>query len=634
MRKFFVFCALGTILLFALILGSTPKSVYADGGCIPQLINPGGIPDAWNFSTEYNGRFGLTGQHLGQDFKNPDGSYTPFSVVAVLSGTITRLEPNNSGSGGVVDITMDGCPGVVVEYVHLQGTSIEVSYNQHIDQGTYLAIADESGTYSGGPHLHMFLFIDGVKVDPMEYMTDGSSVSSIQRVEQPVAPVEINTASSGNSQLIESQNAPFWWPIVLLSGITVAGIALSPVVVILLVVILFFFLKIVVWLFPRLGYRIFFWLGNNQKSVSAVIRWAIKEMMIMSVFWAVIIVVIVPAIRVSVQSGFTSWWNSGSTLIPNWGIVALVGGTIVSFWARMYVNAREKALSTVHPNKRWTRTRWIAMIGIIGGIAILGFFYVPSQDYKVEAASPPVQEAEVKQSTSVVDSPLYVGVYGHPNNGWGSLGQTNTAEEIVNLAVENAQGAKPVVFLNILGASKSGETQLSDEFIREIISVSNKRGVIVSLDIQPNGITSLSDACFWAAGFVQDNFNVWVSVDTERISPISASEINQCAHLVNFASEKSGVSSKLGVWEFGSGQVADPQNIQQEWSHLIVYPLNDAIGSLDAKVANIASMRGRWGNPEFYGAMEWITLFGNQYDNGFNPQEFFYQTGAMIRIRY
>ncbi len=624
-RKFFVFGASGIFLLFALLWGCTP-TVSADGGCTPNLTNPGGIPDSyWNYTAQYSGLFGLSGQHLGQDFKNPDGSYTPFPVVAVLSGTITRLESNNYGSGGVVDITMDGCPGVVVEYVHLQGTSIAVSDNQHIDQGTFLAIADGSGAYSGGPHLHMFLIIDGVKVDPMEYMTDGQSVTPRVEEIKPSSKSTEETAPRGNSQPVESQDTVSWWPAVLLAATTIAGIVLSPVIVILLVVIVFTVLKIIGWLFPKIGLRLVYVLGMNQAQIVNGIRWAMKEMMIMSVFWAVVIVSVVPTIRDSVHSGFTSWWETGSTLIPNWGIVALFGGTIVSFWARMYVNSREKALSSVHPNKRWSRTRWIAVIGIVGGVTLLGFFSLP-RDYKVEAAKPTAISKDLSPE-------IYSGVYGHPNNGWGSLGQAKTAEEIVNLVVNNAQGATPVIFLNILGASKSGETRLSDEFIRETIRLAEKRGVIVSLDIQPNG-TSLSDACFWAAGFIEGNSNVWVSVDTERISPVSAAEINQCAHLINFASEKSGVNSKLGVWEFGGGLVADPQNIKQQWSHLVVYPLNDSIGTLGSKVANVESQRGRWGNPDFFGAMEWITLFGSQYDSGFTPSQLFNQTDATIRIRY
>lgn len=109
----------------------------------------------------------------------PSGTFVPFPVVAVISGEIIRLEPRNPGSGGVIEIHSSDCPQVVVQYVHLNAESVkDFTVGQHIHLGEPLGIADGSGTLSGGPHLHLKVFISQVPVDPMQYME--RSVPSVE----------------------------------------------------------------------------------------------------------------------------------------------------------------------------------------------------------------------------------------------------------------------------------------------------------------------------------------------------------------------------------------------------------------------------------------------------------------------
>lgn len=214
--------ALG-IFLLALIVLLSPSPAHADEGCGQDfcLINPGGIPDQWTFTASYDDASwlvekGLTGFHLAQDFMSPNGQYEPFPVVAVASGTISRLETANAGSGGVIDITLDSHPEVVVEYCHLNGDSINtLNLGQTVIQGQDLGIADGSGDLSGGPHLHLSLTVDGVPVDPMVYM--GANSVSLTRT----------TGGTTLRENIKRIFSPFpWGKILWIVGIGLAALIL------------------------------------------------------------------------------------------------------------------------------------------------------------------------------------------------------------------------------------------------------------------------------------------------------------------------------------------------------------------------------------------------------------------------
>lgn len=106
----------------------------------------------------------ITGEmahHNGVDIKAPLG--TP--ILAPAKGEVTFAGTKNSLYGVVVEIRHAG--GFRTFYAHLQSTHLEVG--DVVDEGMEIARVGNSGQ-STGPHVHVELFKDGKRVDPMSYL--------------------------------------------------------------------------------------------------------------------------------------------------------------------------------------------------------------------------------------------------------------------------------------------------------------------------------------------------------------------------------------------------------------------------------------------------------------------------------
>lgn len=91
-------------------------------------------------------------------------------VVAVDGGkVITASRGNNGGYGNLVVIEHAG--GLTTVYAHLN--SIDVVVGQKVSRGQTIGRAGNSGR-SFGPHLHFEVRKQGVKVNPINYLTPGS----------------------------------------------------------------------------------------------------------------------------------------------------------------------------------------------------------------------------------------------------------------------------------------------------------------------------------------------------------------------------------------------------------------------------------------------------------------------------
>lgn len=170
-------CALG-LLLAALVV---PSPAQASEDCQVSLGNPGGTLGGYGFYDNYNGAFGLWSDHQAQDFWAPDGTIRPFDVFAGVDGNIIRHEDTMS-SGGVIEIRSASCPNVVVQYVHMDWSTISsLHVGQTIYKGQMLGVANGSGYLSSGPHLHLKLFVNGIPVDPLLYMEQGVAIGDTTR---------------------------------------------------------------------------------------------------------------------------------------------------------------------------------------------------------------------------------------------------------------------------------------------------------------------------------------------------------------------------------------------------------------------------------------------------------------------
>ncbi len=103
------------------------------------------------------------GYHAGQDFAAPD----TVSVTAPARGTVVLAEPMTIRGNAVI---IDHGRGVLTGYWHL--SELYVSEGDAISPGDSIGRVGTTGR-STGAHLHWELQINGVAVDPMQFLADG-----------------------------------------------------------------------------------------------------------------------------------------------------------------------------------------------------------------------------------------------------------------------------------------------------------------------------------------------------------------------------------------------------------------------------------------------------------------------------
>lgn len=101
-----------------------------------------------------------SGYHTGQDFVAPTG--TP--VLAAKSGTVT-ITPTSWGGPNM--ITIDHGDGVQTDYAHLSADLVKTG--DVVQAGQVIGQVGALGNVTG-PHLHFEVIVNGVKVDPMQFL--------------------------------------------------------------------------------------------------------------------------------------------------------------------------------------------------------------------------------------------------------------------------------------------------------------------------------------------------------------------------------------------------------------------------------------------------------------------------------
>ena len=140
------------------------------------------------------------GMHWGADIQSP-GARGGAKVVAVASGVVTFVQPNNVGAGGRYVLLRhdDGLHSTV--YMHL--ASVAVKVRQTVKQGQLLGIEGRSGRVTG-PHLHF-----EVRIANAFYMTNSSDAVSATLLSQlPYTPAP----DFGYSYVTSAQNPALYLP--------------------------------------------------------------------------------------------------------------------------------------------------------------------------------------------------------------------------------------------------------------------------------------------------------------------------------------------------------------------------------------------------------------------------------------
>lgn len=104
---------------------------------------------------------GASTYHRGIDIGAPRGT----EVIAAIAGTVTKATYNSTSGYYVV---IDHGDGVETKYLH--ASKLLVKVGDYVERGQPVIKVGSTGV-STGPHLHFGLFINGVAVNPLDYVT-------------------------------------------------------------------------------------------------------------------------------------------------------------------------------------------------------------------------------------------------------------------------------------------------------------------------------------------------------------------------------------------------------------------------------------------------------------------------------
>lgn len=142
-----------------LIIKPIPEKLVI-GTKIQEYIWP--VPYTKNITSPYGPRSG--GYHYGIDIASPGVCST--EILASKAGRVEKVSLGNTGYGNHVIINHGD--GTQTLYAHCK--SVNVSVNQNVNQGDIIAFVGTTGQ-STGPHLHFEVRINGVKKNPLNYIS-------------------------------------------------------------------------------------------------------------------------------------------------------------------------------------------------------------------------------------------------------------------------------------------------------------------------------------------------------------------------------------------------------------------------------------------------------------------------------
>lgn len=112
--------------------------------------------------------------HTGIDISAEEGA----EVFAAASGTVSRVY-NDPLFGKTVEITHDG--GVVSVYSNLDNTGVAVKEGQTVKSGAKIGVVGDTSLseLADESHLHFGVKVNGVSVNPLDYISEDSKEASL-----------------------------------------------------------------------------------------------------------------------------------------------------------------------------------------------------------------------------------------------------------------------------------------------------------------------------------------------------------------------------------------------------------------------------------------------------------------------
>ena len=145
----------------------TKKVVSSSGSTVTQGDGVTHGSMLWPVPICHNMSRGFGRGHYGLDITNGPIKVLGKPAVAADGGTVIQASTGwNGGYGNIVKVQHSN--GLVTVYAHLQ--SIKVVKGQQVSRGQTVGLIGNSGR-SSGPHLHFEVIKNGVKVNPLKYVT-------------------------------------------------------------------------------------------------------------------------------------------------------------------------------------------------------------------------------------------------------------------------------------------------------------------------------------------------------------------------------------------------------------------------------------------------------------------------------
>ena len=112
--------------------------------------------------------------HTGIDISTEESA----EVFAAADGTVSRVY-NDARFGKTVEITHDG--GIVSVYSNLASTDIAVKEGDEVKSGALIGLVGDTSLseLAEEPHLHFGVKVEGVSVNPLDYISEESKQASL-----------------------------------------------------------------------------------------------------------------------------------------------------------------------------------------------------------------------------------------------------------------------------------------------------------------------------------------------------------------------------------------------------------------------------------------------------------------------
>ena len=121
---------------------------------------PGCVISPFGVKRLHNGK--ATGEfHMGIDQRGAEGA----PIIAVAAGVVKIVQPFNV-LGGTVAI--DHGQGLETMYLHMSKLNVELG--AHVNKGDVIGYVGATGR-ANGPHLHWVVYVNGVAVNPQQWVT-------------------------------------------------------------------------------------------------------------------------------------------------------------------------------------------------------------------------------------------------------------------------------------------------------------------------------------------------------------------------------------------------------------------------------------------------------------------------------